>query len=191
MALAASRTQFQVRPRLRVLGVRGRLVERRSFWIARNNHFMSATMDKNKVLLRELMSSCFEAGLQYQKASGLTEDSILKRLFGIFAQQRLRFAEELRECAPPSLLVGRKDSEPQLSGSCDSAECKNRLLDYCLESDLQTLALYREAIADTGLSARTRFLVSSQLALLELGHHRVRGITEALERNRTATSISA
>ena len=132
-------------------------------------------MDKNTALLRELMSSCSEAGKRYQTASGLTEDDVMKRLFDIFARQRLRFAEELRDCAPGSNVEAGGSSPRPVSG--ETSESENQIVDHCLESDVQTLALYREAVADTGLPARTRFLVSSQLALFELGHHRVKEIT--------------
>ena len=119
-------------------------------------------------VMRDLISSCYEAQERFRSAAANSGDDTLKRLFEIYAQQWTRFAEELREHLPSN----NEDVEPE-SSPCWSETDSADSVRNCLDTDLKTLQLYREALASRRLPTRTHFLISSQLALLERAHERV------------------
>lgn len=131
---------------------------------------LTGTIDGGSRLMHELISSCFQAHERFRSAAATSENDILKRLLEIYSQQRGRFAEELRE----HLLCHGDDAH---SDGCYSEWTSVSLgedsLRDCLDSDSRTLQLYRQALSRRDLPARTHFLISSQLALLERTHERV------------------
>jgi hypothetical protein len=128
-------------------------------------------------VLRELIFSCYEAEERFRSVAANSHDWTLKRLFEIFAQQRTRFAEELRDHLPLSDDNSAQGGDP-LSNQSSPGES---FLQDCLESDSRTLQLYRKALASRAIPTRTQFLISSQLALLERAHERVTSLIEKPE----------
>lgn len=126
------------------------------------------TVESGSRVIRDLISSCCEAQESFRSAAANSEDDTLKRLFEIYAQQRARFAEELREHLPSN----NEESAIEAGSSWTEADGDDSLRN-CLDSDLRTLQLYRRALASRNLPTRTHFLISSQLALLERAHERV------------------
>ena len=98
----------------------------------------------------------------------MTGDHSLKRLFEIYAQQRTRFAEELRQHLPAG-----GDTEDSEGFATADWQAGHECLARCMDSDLRTLQLYRQALANRDLPTRTHFLIASQFALLERAHERV------------------
>jgi hypothetical protein len=129
-------------------------------------------------MMRELISSCYEARERFRSAAAISEDSTVMRLFEIYAQQRTRFAEELREHLPASQ-TGNGAVDERVG--CDWLPAGHDLLRSCVESDSRTLQLYRRALASRDLPTRTRFLIASQLALLERAHERVNSLVDKPE----------
>ena len=135
---------------------------------------MTLTADNDTKLVSELISSCHKAQDGYRSAAKSAEDSSLKRLFEIYAQQRTRFAAELREYLP---VVEGWDVQ---TGDAEEPDCAvagaNRLesIRECLAIDAQTLSLYKEALAERALPTRAHFLISSQMALLQRVHDRMK-----------------
>ena len=134
---------------------------------------MIAGADQKINLVGQLIHSCYRAQEGYRSAASAVEDNSLRKLFEIYAQQRIRFAEELREYLP---LEQEKSSDVDASGSTwetDSATSGRDTIRTCLEIDSRTLELYKEALAFRALPTRAQFLVSAQLALLERVHDRM------------------
>src|SRR5687768_11480647 len=97
-------------------------------------------------VMRELISSCHQAEQGFRYAAANSEDWTLKRLFEIYAQQRTRFAEELREHLPATEEESAAQGGDPLSES-EWGSPGDRCLADCLESDSRTLQLYRKALA--------------------------------------------
>lgn len=123
---------------------------------------MTAVTDQHTILMRELLRSCYKAGASFRSAAEVVSDVATKRLFEIYAQQRVRFAEELRAYTPFPMdecdetydrLNGRAGTDDQLRN--------------CLKINARVLALYRDALAARALPTRAQFVVSAQLALME------------------------
>ena len=133
---------------------------------------LTGTIDSGTHLMYELISSCYHAQERFRSAAASSEDDILKRLLEIYAQQRTRFAEELREHL---LSHGDNAAGDRCEWNSSVSFGEDSLRD-CLESDSRTLQLYRQALSRRDLPTRTHFLISSQLALLERAHERVNSL---------------
>jgi hypothetical protein len=132
----------------------------------------------SRVML-DLISSCYEAQERFRSAAATSEDSNLKRLLEIYAQQRTRFAQELREHLPASALEnGAFEFDFQCRANHQAGEDSLR---NCLDTDSRSLSLYKQALASRDLPTRTHFLISSQLALLERAHERVTSLVQKPE----------
>src|SRR5688572_30726918 len=97
---------------------------------------MTATVDQKTTLVSQLINSCYKAENGYRSAADSVEDATLKRLFEIYAQQRIRFAEELREYLPET--AEDLDQQPSLTstaGSTAVAGDRQASLKRCLEMD--------------------------------------------------------
>ncbi|HEX7860539.1 MAG TPA: DUF2383 domain-containing protein [Verrucomicrobiae bacterium] len=134
---------------------------------------MTATIDTKTMLVSQLINSCYTTQQGYRSAASAVEDQTLKRLFEIYAQQRTRFAEELRQYLPEAdgfdLTGAGVDVEPRTCARAD----KNTSIRECIEMDARNLALYREALAHRTLPTRTHLTISAQLALMERVHDRM------------------
>ena len=133
---------------------------------------LTGSIDSSSRVIHELISSCHEARERFRSAAAGSGNDILKRLLEIYAQQRSRFAEELRD----HLLSHRHGDSPESSEVHEwnrSFSLGEDSLRDCLDSDSRTLQLYRQALSSRDLPTRTLFLISSQLALLERAHDRV------------------
>jgi hypothetical protein len=135
---------------------------------------MTAVANQKTRLVSQLINSCYRAQDGYRTAASTVEDQTLRRLFVIYAQQRTRFAEELREYLPTE---GATETNYGFEGAfaLDGENGKDSIRE-CLEIDSKTLALYKEALAHRALPIRAHFLISSQLALLERVHDRMNGM---------------
>lgn len=133
---------------------------------------MPATTDNKTALLAELISSCYKAREGYRSAASTVSDEALKRLFELYAQQRTRFAEELREYLPFEMDQQLCDTGVR-SEAATGQMTKENPIEGCLKRDASTLALYRETLARRTLPIRTHFLISSQLALMQGVYDRV------------------
>jgi hypothetical protein len=137
---------------------------------------MTATIDQSSQTVCRLIHSCFRSQEGFRSAAQAVEDAGLKRLLDIYAQQRTRFAEELRECMPSSLEWDSHADPSQSERAVLQAEGAAGLLAQCVESDRRTLALYREALADRTIPTRAHFLISAQCSLLQRVHDRMYGL---------------
>src|SRR5687768_2253544 len=122
---------------------------------------MTAATDQRATLVSQLINSCYRAQDSYRTAASLVEEKTLRRLFEIYAQQRTRFAEELREYLPHDLAP----EDHGYGATFAPAGCENATdsIRECLEMDSRTVALYKEALAHRALPTRAHFLISSQL----------------------------
>jgi hypothetical protein len=132
---------------------------------------MTIALENGTRTILQLIESCRHSQCGFQTAAQVLKDETLKRLFGLYAQQRARFAEELREIVATSD-AGRAADFGE--GVRDAEE----LFEECLARDRSTLEVYRAALAEPILSRRVRFLVGAQLALLEKAHHRIEGFNQ-------------
>jgi hypothetical protein len=150
---------------------------------------MTAMRDQSARTVCQLIDSCYRSQEGFRSAAQAVDDINLKRLLDIYAQQRTRFAEELRECMPSPLLPDFvRRGEEQASAGLATDEKPANVLEDCLESDRRTLALYREALADRAIPTRAHFLISAQCSLLERVHDRMYGLLSGFARgpvNRT------
>jgi hypothetical protein len=158
---------------------------------AKTRSQMTAMIDQSARTVCQLIDSCYRSQEGFRSAAEAVDDTNLKRLLDIYAQQRTRFAEELRECMPmPSPLLPdfvRGGGEAGSARLAPDQEAAN-VLEDCLESDRRTLALYREALADRAIPTRAHFLISAQCSLLERVHDRMYGLLSGFTRgpvNRT------
>ena len=142
------------------------------------------TFDKRTVM-RDLISSCYEARGRFQSAAEQSKDDQLKRLFQIYAQQRTRFAEELREHLHSSDDDNFASGVTQFGSSGGTDSIRD-----CLQSDWNSLQLYKQALASRELPTRTHFVISSQLALLERAHERVSTLLQQPRNNGGHTAMS-
>src|SRR5688572_30160040 len=92
------------------------------------------TLESGSRVMRDLISSCYEAQERFRSAADSSDDETLKRLFEIYAQQRTRFAQELREHLPAD--SEECDAE---TNSFEGGTDRNDSLRSCLDSDLRTL----------------------------------------------------
>ena len=137
-----------------------------------HDNAMIAVADQKTKLVSQLIHSCYRAQKGYRAAASSAGDQSLRRLFEIYAQQRTRFAEELREYLPDEEPAQVNGQYAASFGQEDSDEMKDSIRE-CLEIDSRTLALYKEAVAHRALPTRAHFLISSQLALMERVHDRI------------------
>ena len=129
---------------------------------------MTATIDNKTRLVSQLIKSCYKAQEGYRSAASAAEDESLRKLFQIYAQQRTRFAEELRQYLP---LEGECSEGVDTDGAFglrkEGTTRNGDRVRECLDIDSRTVALYKEAVAQRALPTRAHFLISSQLALME------------------------
>ena len=129
---------------------------------------MTATIDSKTRLVSQLINSCYKAQEGYRSAATAVEDETLRKLFQIYAQQRTRFAEELRQYLPLEAECSEGVDTDGAFGQRKEATARNGdRLRECLDIDSRTVALYKEALAQRALPTRAHFLISSQLALME------------------------
>jgi uncharacterized protein (TIGR02284 family) len=135
-------------------------------------------LDQNTKTICELIDSCRDTQEAFRYAAETVASSALKRLFGLYAQQRSRFAEELGGFAAVDCTAA---AQCQASFSIEASHRTDEagLLSDCLRREESALALYRKALAERTLPTKARFLVSAQLALLERVHNRIESIGDA------------
>src|SRR5687768_9168278 len=116
---------------------------------------MTAGIDQRTCTMRHLMNSCYEAEESFRSAAEASEEGPLKRLLELYAQQRTRFAEELREYvpfeidSPQSPHATMKDTDPAVDD-----------VSKCVQTDASAISLYKQALAERTLPTRAHFLVS-------------------------------
>jgi uncharacterized protein (TIGR02284 family) len=131
-------------------------------------------IDQSSWLMRQLIDSCHQAHAGFQCAAEAVDDSTLKHLFGIYARQRTRFAQELSEHVAGASGV---DSNPEQTARQFPQTCSDAaLVQHCLDSEQQILSLYRTALADRRIPSRAHFLISAQCSLLQRVHDRMHGL---------------
>lgn len=131
---------------------------------------MTASLDSGTEVVQKLISSCRDTQEGFRSAARAVKDDNLKRLLSIYAQQRTRFAEELREYLPPGAgQFWKTDSEL----AWDEMEA-NEIVKHCLDADTRSLDLYSQALASGEMPTKAHFLVSAQFSLLQRVHNRVR-----------------
>jgi|SRR5688572_12035133 len=128
---------------------------------------MTTAFDHGLQAINRLIDSCRESEWGFRTASQTIANDNLKRLFSIYAQQRGRFAQELRSFAPYRVMPAAAQT---------NVEETVGLLRECLEREQNTLALYRQVHSDRNLPTKAHFLVSAQLALLERVHSRIEAL---------------
>ena len=125
---------------------------------------MTAAYEPNSNIMSKLIRSCRTSREGFQTAAETVEDANLKRLFDLYALQRTRFAEELRQYLPMHDDGGLEGSTGR-SGPKPGSPAD--LLRFCLDADENTLAVYRQALADRAISTKAHFLISAQFSLLQ------------------------
>jgi hypothetical protein len=131
-------------------------------------------IDQSSWLMRQLIDSCHQAHEGFQSAAEAMDDSTLKHLFGIYARQRTRFAQELSEHIVDS---SGFESSPERPAREFPKRCSDAtLVQHCLDSEQRILSLYRTALADRHIPSRAHFLISAQCSLLQRVHDRMHGL---------------
>lgn len=138
-----------------------------------------STLDQSTKTICDLIESCRDTQEGFLWAAEAAANYGLKRLFGLYAQQQSRFAEEL----------GGWATADSRSGPRAAATCQDRsgrldeawLLSDCLRRERSALALYRKALEERTLPTKARFLVAAQLALLERVHNRMEAMDPATD----------
>jgi hypothetical protein len=134
---------------------------------------VSATADTGSKTIHELIESCQVTHEGFRTAAAQAVASgALKQLFGLYAQQRSRFAAELSGLAD----MGPAGSQGTLCESALEFANEAELVRNCLVRERGALAVYRKALTEQTLPTKTRFLVSAQLALLERVHSRIEAL---------------
>src|SRR6188768_2406672 len=113
-------------------------------------------------IIRGLIEVCRETHEGFRSAAESAPNSTLKNLLQLYAQQRSRFADELRGFASQDPTTSTGNVRSRHSGA--STEEADRL-QTCLEKERSLLALYRNALAGRTLPTKAHFHVSAQLAL--------------------------
>lgn len=131
------------------------------------------TTDAGNKTIQELIESCQVTHHAFRTAAQAVASDSLKQLFGLYAQQRSRFAAELSSLAENLSTSAALETFPR--NAVDFAE-EAELVRSCLAQEKDALAVYRKALAERALPTRARFLVSAQLALLERVHDRIESI---------------
>jgi len=129
------------------------------------------TLDQSASTIQELINSCREAQETFRSAAEAAPNSVLRQLFGLYAQQRSRFAEELA-----GLTTAEMAKESRRPVTFLPFADETELLASCLKLEKSALALYRKALAERVLPTKAHFLVSAQLALLERVHNRIEAL---------------
>ena len=130
---------------------------------------MNATVHSSTDLVMQLVESCRHTQEGFRHASQAVACGDLKRLFGIYSQQRTRFAEELCQYLPAGAAGPAQKTEW-------SALAPAEIMRRCLDADKSSLDLYGQALASGGMSSRAHFLISAQYSLLQRVHERGLGI---------------
>ena len=153
---------------------------------------MTATIDHQTKLqgippsemVHQLIRSCCKAQQGFRSAAKAVGDTPLKRLFEIYAQQRTRFADELREYLPAfDDSYGASAAKGDGLYFQDAQDAHGTLSQHdflreCLKLEDKTLSLYKDALAHGALPTRAHFLISSQLSLMQRVHDRMRLMLE-------------
>jgi hypothetical protein len=140
-------------------------------------------------LVKELIRSCHQAQQGFQIAAEAVQDESAKRLLSIYAHQRTRFAQELKEHFSEGLTQGFEVShEPQWPARELDAEA---VLRACLDAELQSLNAYSNALESGRMPTRAHFLVSAQYSLLQRVHERVHGMVSSLQKDQQSKGVLA
>jgi hypothetical protein len=134
---------------------------------------MITSLDPGGETIRALIDSCQATQAAFRCAAEAAGNSVLKQLFGLYAQQRRRFAAELSGLAPVE--PERNDSGGDIDDSAEFVD-EAELLRSCLAREKGALELYRKALLDRKLPTKAHFLVAAQLTLLERAHNRIAAI---------------
>jgi hypothetical protein len=152
-------------------GSSGALIERGEM-SSETERAVSATAETGSKTIHELIQSCQVTQEGFRTAAQGVASDALKQLFGLYAQQRSRFAAELSGLAQSGPASGQGTFGKSAMQFADEAE----LVRNCLAREKGALAVYRKALMEQTLPTKTRFLVSAQLALLERVHNRIEAI---------------
>lgn len=134
---------------------------------------MTASLDSATDVVETLISSCRHTHEGFRSAAEAVTDEDLKRLFSIYAQQRTRFAEELRQHLPAEVAG---DDSRAISGTAWDEMGVHEVIRECLNAEKDALDLYSQALAKKAMPTKAHFLVSAQFSLLQKVHERVRGM---------------
>jgi hypothetical protein len=149
---------------------------------------MTVMLDHTSEIMGKLIESCCHAREGFRSAADVVENQDLKRLFGIYAQQRTRFAEELREYFPMELDDPAGCLQPRRG--LNSRPTTAELLKHCLEVDRQTLIAYELALKERDIPTKAHFLISAQSSLLKRVLERMHGLLkEAANASTTERSV--
>lgn len=131
---------------------------------------MTAEADTATEVVEQLIISCRKTHEGFRCAAEAVKDDNLKRLLSIYAQQRTRFAEELREHLPP----GSGFQWNHTASDVPWAEMEaQEVVRQCLDAETRSLDLYSQALASGEMPTKAHFLVSAQYSLLQRVHDRV------------------
>jgi hypothetical protein len=141
-------------------------------------------------LVKELIRSCHQAQQSFQTAAEAVQDESAKRLLSIYAHQRTRFAEELKEHLSDGLMLAmeRYDGASERPTAQLDAEA---VLRACLDAELQSLDAYNNALESGRMPTRAHFLVSAQYSLLQRVHERVHGMYASLRKDQQTKGVLA
>ena len=153
---------------------------------------MTAPIEETTVTFENLISTCKEAQARFRSAAAAAEDKAIRRLLGIYAQQRTRFAEELlQEMGSPSSAsrqAGDAGAENGLTAQ-KSPSSDLDLLRECLKSESRALESYKDALG-ARIPTRAHFLVAAQHQLMQRAHERMQGML-ATPRGSSAAILSS
>lgn len=141
---------------------------------------MTAPIEETRVTFERLISTCEETRERFRQAAAAAENTSVRRLLNLYAQQRTRFAEELLQeihgAEPHASADGASllhESGPKPAASTDGSDME--LLRQCLQTETRALESYRDALGSR-IPTRAHFLVSAQHSLMQKAHERMQGL---------------
>ena len=133
---------------------------------------MTAAIDSTSTLVRDLIRSCEKACECFRIAAEGATAQELKRLFNLYALQRARFAEELRQNVP-FMAEDNESGDPAEEWVSPAPFTTDiDLLAHCLEADERLLESYSRMLKQK-LPPRQHFFLSAQFSLLQRVHERI------------------
>lgn len=140
---------------------------------------MTAPLENTIVTFERLISACRETKEGFRRAAAAAEGQAVRRLLNIYAQQRARFADELRVemSGPPAGSEGdsHRMLEPAAAPERRPGASDLELLRECLQTELRALASYQDALGSR-VPTKTHFLVSAQFSLMQRARDRIQGL---------------
>jgi uncharacterized protein (TIGR02284 family) len=150
-------------------------------------------------VLNNLIETCKDGQNGFQTAAEGVKRSDLKTLFGLYSQQRAKFAGELQN------EVLRLGGDPTQTGSVAATlhrgwiniksavtgADENAVVSECERGEDAAVANYKDALADQNLPADVREIIERQSVQVKEAHDRIRNLERATDAGGSGTTNKA